>query len=182
MKKMLLVLVGLVFATSVAFAQEADPIKDFTQLEVGAMFTTPHNTPLGQEQKMSVVPSFMLKQVLIQKLFTLGALETNLGTGPNDTTAFKFGFGYELPGIDIFSYKDKPVTLTLDLILAKDIVTEWDNNAVVGAGLKLDRNKTNNFAFMTRVFWNHVEVVDPQGLKNWDNTYSVVLSMELGLQ
>lgn len=186
MNKLIAALAIMLFIVPCAFAQDTtatEPsIKDFTKMEIGALLTSPHNTPLGQEQKISIVPSFMLKQTIIQNLFTLAVLETNLGTGYSDTTAFKFGFGYELPGLDLFTYKDKPVTMTVDLLLAKDIVTEWDKNAVVGMGIKIDRNKLNNIALMLRGFWNHTEITDPAGVTSWDNVFSFAVAAEWGIQ
>ena len=177
MKKILVIALAAMLLVPMAVqAQEEPTIKDFTQIELGVLLTLPNNGLLDQEQKIAVVPSIMLKQKLFLSAFTLLALETNLGTSVNDTTAFKFGFGYALPEISLFSYNGVPITMQFDLILAKDLVTNWDENAVGGIGVKFDRSKTNNFALIARVFWNHVKVED-----TWEDVWTFVAAGEFGV-
>jgi hypothetical protein len=180
MKKLLLIaLAGVmisVFSAPVIAQEPVNDIKDFSQIEIGALITVPNQ--LVGEDKVGVVPSFMLKQSIIDRFFTLQALETNLGTGLTDTTAFKLGFGYALPSFNLFNYEGLPVEATVDLLFAKDLVTGLENNNVLGAGLRLDYMNRNNLAFITRIMWNNRRV---EGTEDWSVVWSGIVGLEIGL-
>jgi hypothetical protein len=170
MKKVALIS-ALVFAmSSMAIAQE----KNFSHMEIGALVTA----PVSKGDQVSVLPSFMLKQAVVANFFTLQSLETQFGTGVKDSTAFKLGFGYELPSFSFFNVNGEPVGLTLDLLFAKDLVNGFENNAVVGGGLKFDRASTSNFALIVRGFWNQVRATDQD---EWETIWSGSIAAEIGI-
>jgi hypothetical protein len=170
MKKIILATFATLFLTASAFAQD----KDFTHMEIGAVVTSPVN----EGEQVSILPSFILKQKVIAGLFTLQNLETQFGTGASDTTAFKLGFGYELPSFSLFSINGEPVGVTLDLLFSKDLVNGFENNTVIGNGIKFDRASTANFALIIRTFYNRVRdfETDP-----WRTVWSASIAGEFGI-
>lgn len=169
--KKLFAIGACVLALSVsAFAQE----KNFSHMELGVLVTS----PVHEGSQVSVLPSIMLKQAVVAGFFTLQGLETQLGTSAEDSTAFKLGFGYELPAFHVFNINQEPVNMTPDLLFAKDLVNGFENNTVIGGGLKFDRASTANFALIARCFWNRVRENDQV---SWRTVWSGSIAAEIGI-
>lgn len=170
MKKIFIVLAALLMLGGTAIAQE----KNFSHMEIGILVTE----PIIDGDYVGVLPSIMLKQAIVADFFTLQSLETQMGSGAGDSLAFKLGFGYVLPSFSFFNFNGEPIDLTLDLLFAKDLVNGFENNAVIGGGLKFDRASTSNFALIVRAFWNQVRETDQE---TWNTVWSGSIAAEIGI-
>jgi len=183
MKKLFIVLAVLMFSSLALAEPPTTSIQqpNFVSLEVGILATSPMVTG----EQVGIVPSFMLKQRVIEGFFTLQNLNTQAGTGTLDTTILNLGFGYELPPFHLFNLRmpgsgqKLPVMFTLDLLFAKDVVNGFENNSVIGAGLKFDRITTDNrVAFIVRPFWNRVRDNDSVPFKTvWSGSVAAEIKV-----